>query len=373
MFLTARCVILFHLPKMEKAVPKILITAPSLDEKRNVSGISTVVRQIVENGTFHYKHFEAGRSDGEKKSFGWLFRQFALPVRFFRELKREKINVAHVNTAFNALSIVRDYALTRAAKAAKVPVVLHIHGGKFLAQEFESKQLERVTEKMLRAANEIIVLSRLEKEIIEKRWRNFDVKVLENAVEIVEFAKNEKRKNSIIFLGRMHESKGLNEIVEAVRTLKDEGFDFTFRAFGAGEMRDFFVREMSETLGEKFYFGGVIAGREKLNALSRADIFVLPSRYGEGLPMALLEALAAKCVCVVSEMASIGAVVRDGENGFLIEPQNAAQLVEKLRIILANTDNFEIVRENARQTVAEKFNLRDYIARLEQIYKNLNG
>ncbi len=339
-----------------------------MDETRHVSGISTVVRQIIEHGNFSYAHFEAGRSDGEPKSFGWFLRQLRLPFRFFVTLKSGNFDVVHINTAFNPLSIYRDFALVKAAKFAQTRIVLHVHGGKFLAQEFENLRLKNTAERMLRLADEIIVLSELEKKIIEKRWQNLSVKALENAVEIPTFETTEKRKNSILFLGRLTESKGLNEIIEALRTLKSEGYDFTFKAFGAGEMQNFFVDEMTKILGEDFFFGGVIAGKAKLDELNKADIFVLPSRHGEGLPMALLEAMAAKCVCVASEMASIGAVVRDGENGFLVRPHDTFDFFLKLRMILSANTDFEILRERARQTIAEKFNLRDYIERLEKIY-----
>ena len=219
---------------MKKQPLKILITAPSLDETRHVSGISTVVRQIIEHGNFSYTHFEAGRSGGERKSGGWIAKQFALPFRFYVTIKRKKIDVVHINTAFNPLSILRDFALVKAAKFAGIPIILHIHGGKFLAQEFENVQLKNIAEKMLRLSNEIIVLSELEKKIIERRWQNLTVKALENAVEIPALNENAKVKNSMIFLGRMTESKGLHEIIEAVRTLKNENFEFTFKAFGAG-------------------------------------------------------------------------------------------------------------------------------------------
>ncbi len=264
----------------------------------------------------------------------------------------------------------RDFALVKAAKLAQVSIVLHIHGGKFLAQEFDKKRLENIAEKMLRAADEVLVLSRLEKEIIETRWQSLKVKVLENAVAVEDFTEVEKNKNSIIFLGRLHESKGLNEIIEAARILKSEHLDFTFRAFGAGDLQDFFITEMSKILGDKFYFGGVIAGKAKQNELAASTIFILPSRYGEGLPMAMLEAMAAKNVVVVSEMASIGAVVQDNFNGFLVEPRNILQLTEVLRNMLSNKINVENLQNNARKTVETRFNLHKYIHKLEDIYKN---
>ncbi|HEX8637153.1 MAG TPA: glycosyltransferase family 4 protein [Pyrinomonadaceae bacterium] len=356
---------------------KILITAPSLDENRNVSGISTVVRQIVERGTFDYEHFNAGRADNEQADAKWISKQAFLPVRFFRLLKREKFDAAHINTAFNPLSIARDFVLTQTAKAAGCPVLLHVHGGKFLAVDFENKALAKIAEKMLASAAAVVVLSEIEKDILEKRQPNLNVKVLQNAVTVEDFSpvksnnKTDSIEKTIIFLGRLHESKGLHEIIEAARILKSERFCFNFKCFGAGDLQDFFVRAMTAVLGDKFYFGGVVAGEKKLQELSKSDIFILPSRYGEGLPMAMLEAMAAGCIIVASKMASVGAAVRNGENGFTIEPGNAAQLVERLRMILADEIDAKKIGENAQKTIAEKFNLRDYIEKLEKIYAEI--
>lgn len=347
---------------------KVLITAPSLDEKQNVSGISTVARQIIERGTFEYRHFEAGRRDGEGATVKWVWKQIVSVARFRRAARG--VDIVHLNTNFNPLAIVRDSVYAAAARFSGVPMVMHVHGGRYLAEEFRSGWLKKIAGKMLRAADAVVVLSELEKKIVENRWRNLNVKVLENAVAVDE-AIDVRRKNeaqTLIFLGRLHESKGLHEIVEACRVLQTQGFEFRFKAFGAGELKDFFVAEMTKVLGEKFYYGGIVSGAEKWKELSKADIFVLPSRYGEGLPMAMLEAMAAGCVVVVSEMASTGAVVQDGFNGFLVEPRNAAGLIENLKLLLSGKIDLEILRKNARETIRAKFDLDDYIERLENIY-----
>jgi glycosyltransferase involved in cell wall biosynthesis len=347
---------------------KVLITAPSLDEKQNVSGISTVARQIIERGTFEYRHFEAGRRDGERAGANWIWKQI-VSVRRFRRAARQ-VDIVHINTNFNPLAIVRDAAYAATAHSVKIPFVMHVHGGRYLAEEFHSGWLKKIAEKMLRAADAVVVLSELEKKIVENRWRNLSVRVLENAVAIDEAiaAKRKTGEKTLIFLGRMHESKGLDEIVEACRRLKDENFEFRFNAFGAGERKDFFVAEMTKVLGEKFHYGGIVAGAEKWRELAKADIFLLPSRYGEGLPVAMLEAMAAGCVVIVSEMASTGAVIKDGANGFLVEPRNVAQMVKKLRLLLSGKIDSESLRKNARATIKAKFDLSDYIKRLENIY-----
>ena len=352
----------------------ILITAPSLDENKNVSGISTLVRQIIKRGQSRFYHFEAGRRDGEQINAGWIFRQTLLTPRFLSATRREKIDLAHINTTLVPLSIVRDAALVLAARTAKLPILLHLHGGRFLMEDFDNRILANITEKMFRAADKIVVLSEYEKVSLERRWENLPVEVLPNAVEIDEVPLIERESESektIIYLGRMHESKGLFEVIEACRILKNENFQFNFRCFGAGALKDFFVREMSKILGSKFYFGGVIAGAEKWEELAKSDIFLLPSRYGEGLPMAMLEAMAANCVVVAADVASVRAVISDGENGLMVKPYNTSQIIEKLKFLLSDRADWKKLQRNARATVESKFAIGDYVEKLEKIYAEI--
>jgi glycosyltransferase involved in cell wall biosynthesis len=350
---------------------KILITAPSLDTNRNVSGISSVVGQIIERGGNEYFHFEAGRRDGERKGAGWFLRQISLGLKFRRAIHEKKIDVVHINTALAPLSIVRDAFLTQ--NAAR-PVLLHLHGGRFFTQKFGSNFLKQLTAYMLGRAKTVLVLSEIEKDFIQSNWENLDVRVLENAVALDEIKprKPETNEKTIVFLGRLHEDKGLREIIEACRILKNENFNFDFKCFGAGEAKDSFTREMTGILGEKFSYGGVVSGAEKWRALAASDIFLLPSRY-EGLPVALLEAMAAGCVPVASNIGSVREVVRDGVNGFLVAPGDVAQIVEKLKLLLSENSDLGALRRSARETIEKRFNFKDYIKKLEAIYEEIKA
>lgn len=352
---------------------KIVITAPSLDEHRNVSGISTVVRQIIEHSNFQYAHFTAGREDGEKAGPSWLLKQAALPVRFFTRILKEKADLVHINTALTDRSIWRDAALTHAAKLSGRPILLTIHGGKFLTNDFESKRLESTTERMLRRAKTVVVLSDHEKHEVEKCWSGLNIKVLPNAIPSPPqpAVTRNNPKPVIIFFGRLHESKGLDEIVKACRRLRNDVVDFQFNCFGDGPMREVFLAQMREVLGDSFHYGGVVTSNDKWRQFAVADIFLLPSIYGEGLPMAILEAMAAGCVVIASEMASIASVIDDGVNGYLVEPRNTEQLIKTLKAVLGNSSGWKPVQAAAVRTVREKFAISDYIEKLEGIYKEV--
>ena len=181
---------------------KILITAPSLDENENVSGISALVRQIVKRSGHEFFHFQAGRKDGERSGPLWFFKQITLVPGFNNFMKRTEPDVVHINTSLVKRAIARDVLLAGAAKKLKKPVVLHVHGGPFAAGEFEWWHLGK---NMLNQANKVIVLSEREKEAILERIPGLDIEVLPNAVPVDEIAGNSegtvKRKTLSISAG----------------------------------------------------------------------------------------------------------------------------------------------------------------------------
>jgi hypothetical protein len=130
---------------------KILITAPSLDENKNVSGISTLVRQIIKHGDADFFHFQAGRQDDDKGKFDWIYRQFFLVPRFFRQIKSENIDLVHINTAFNRLSIIRDFALVKTARFARQKIVLHLHKKR---RDGKNNRFSRTAERIERLARD---------------------------------------------------------------------------------------------------------------------------------------------------------------------------------------------------------------------------
>lgn len=354
---------------------KVLITAPSLDENENVSGISTLVRNIIAYGHQQFLHFEAGRHDGEAANAKWIARQAALPLRFFRRLLGERPDVVHLNTAFIPLAIIRDTALAAAARLARYPVLLHIHGGPFVMGEIKSPALSLAAERLLRLASIAVVFSEPEARSIRRRFPGTLVRVLPNAVPLSEVHEGDRppREKTIIFFGRLNKSKGLDKIVDACRVLREQGFKFNYVCYGAGPEMIPFCSRMSETLGEKFSYRGVAKGSEKWKALAEADIFFQPSR-DEGLPMALLEAMAAGCVPVMSASGAVADVIEDGHNGFLVEAGNMMQTVGRLKFLLSESEfGWHKLRENARRTVQEKFDFADYVIRLDALYAEVSS
>lgn len=349
---------------------KVLITAPSLEETENVSGISSVVTQIIKSAGPEFVHFAAGRKDGESLGIRWILAQILLIPRFLLKTKNTRPAIIHINTALTPLSIFRDSALIITSRSLNYPVILHIHGGKFFTQGFRNGIFSVLTRIMLKSAKVVLVLSESDRKFVENLHEKCTVRVLKNAVPFYESQKNDgrpTREKSLLFLGRLHKGKGLDEIVEACRILKSEGFEFRFKCFGTGEMKDSFVAKMNEILGDRFFYGGVVSGAEKRLAFAESDIFLLPSHY-EGMPISLLEAMAAGCVPVVSDVGSIGDAVENEVNGFLIEPRDHGQITNTLKRLLSDEIDWVKMRENAKSTIREHYEIKDYLSKLQEIY-----
>ena len=112
---------------------QIIIVSPSLDPTKNVSGLSSVTRFVIENNPRHnYVHFELGRKDDEKRG---IYR-IASVVRRYNDwkclLKNYPDAIVHYNFPLEKLSILRDTPFMNAALKNGNKMVVHIHGGIFL-------------------------------------------------------------------------------------------------------------------------------------------------------------------------------------------------------------------------------------------------
>jgi glycosyltransferase involved in cell wall biosynthesis len=150
----------------------------------------------------------------------------------------------------------------------------------------------------------------------------------------------------ITFVGRLIAVKGVDLLIKAVKDIKHK---INVLIVGDGPEREN-LENMIKNLGlnRKVIFAG---WRTDIPAILRAtDIFVLPS-YSEGLPIALLEAMAAGKACVVTD---IGLPVKNGENAIVIKPGNVAELKEALEYLIENKELREKLGKNAKNE-ASKF------------------
>ena len=110
--------------------------------------------------------------------------------------------------------------------------------------------------------------------------------------------------------------------------------------------------------------------RDVVNLLQQSWGFVLPSRW-EGMPNALLEAMACRLPCVATRVSGSEDIIRDGINGLLVEPENPVELAVALRRIVEDTSLAQALAQEAYITVVNEYQLKTIAEQSLQLYYRL--
>jgi glycosyltransferase involved in cell wall biosynthesis len=181
----------------------------------------------------------------------------------------------------------------------------------------------------------------------------------------------------LIFAGRLeHEQKGILDLPEIDRVLAERGIDVSWTIVGAGpdEAR---VRAAWRQ-DRPVYWLGQCSNAEVRELLTHHDVFVLPTRH-EGFPVALLEAMAAAVVPVVSDVRSgVPEIVTAGATGERLPAGDVRAFAEAIGALHCDRGRLEAMSAAARRAVADRFDIRqrvgdyqDLYARWRQLYRPL--
>ena len=161
---------------------------------------------------------------------------------------------------------------------------------------------------------------------------------------------------SILFLGRIEHNKGVYDLAEAVQMFHQDLQYCRFIICGTGSEAESFKEKIADlALSHLFEFRGWVTGNEKINALRDADIFVLPS-YREGLPNALLEAMASGLAVVATEVGGIPDILNDN-TGRLIQPGDVEALGRAIVELSKSVELREQLGQGARSHVLENHDI----------------
>ena len=153
----------------------------------------------------------------------------------------------------------------------------------------------------------------------------------------------------LLFVGRMMWYKGIRIILDALKSLDDEGKDFRMVFVGGGgDQEEILSYAESLRMGNKLIFVEPIRDRDRIRAwYCRGDLFLFPSTFDTN-GLVVREAAACALPSVLVRGSCAAEDVADGETGFLIE-ENAASMAAKLRLLLREPDCVRSVGEQARE------------------------
>jgi glycosyltransferase involved in cell wall biosynthesis len=254
------------------------------------------------------------------------------------------------------------------AVAARCPVIVHLHGGGFDRLYDASSSLGRAAIRLLleRAAC-VVAPSEAQRTWVRSVARGAHTACLPNPVPVQAAASQAGRSNLVLFLGRLDAGKGVFDLLDSAAELRRAVPDL--RLVFAGEGDHAALARYAERLGiaDAVKFTGEVGPSGKRALFESAAAFALPS-YAEGLPLGLLEAMAAGVPVVASPVGGVPEAVVDGVSGFLVAPGDRAALSRVLRSLLLDRALGARLGAAARESVRLRFSPERTIPRLEEIY-----
>ncbi len=319
-----------------------------------------------------------GRSE---RAFSMVLRLVGVPVRVLWLSWFGNHDVIHLNTSLCPKSAVRDALILLALRISRRRnVLLYVHGWEWpVARAIEGRAvLRHLTAFLLRRIGQILVLSPefrsalcrigIDAARVGVTTTMFDGRALSLPPP------PPSRRRTILFMSRFDRPKGVYELTEGFAQIARRYSDVDLVLAGAGEEETglhAFVAELG--IADRVRFPGYVRGAEKGGLLAACTVYALPSYGGEGMPVALLEALAAGRPVLTTNVGAIPHVVRGGENGIILEAVTPSTIAEALDRMLSDPGWCSQVGAVNRDYARKRFDAARVTADISDVYRSIAG
>ncbi|TWU47590.1 D-inositol 3-phosphate glycosyltransferase [Rubripirellula tenax] len=267
-----------------------------------------------------------------------------------------------------------------AARMTGLPWIYHVHSP--ASRDSSNAMANRVNawieRQALRSCSHLITVSEsLRMDCIRKGVAEEKVTVVHNGVPAVRPPRTVfptvGGRWTIGMIALMRPRKGLEVAIDALAKLKERGHDVTLRVIGpfettvyeAGIQSQIDALEIQDRI-ERFGFTKDVPA-----ALAELDAMVLPSLFGEGLPMVVLEAMAAAVPVIATRVEGTPEAVTHGVEGLLAEPQDPESLADAIEELVTGRQDWHRMSESAFQTHAQKFSDLAMASGAAEVYRRL--
>jgi len=321
--------------------------------------------------------------DGQQGELGIGYRlpmrnRFDLRValRLCKLVRQEGYDLLHAHTPRTAL------LASVASRLSGIPWVYHVHSpaARDSARQFVNRLNATIEWAALRGCAHLITVSNsLREDTLQNGWSENRVTVVHNGVPGI----RPSRSRTPVMGGRwtlgmvalMRPRKGLEIAIEAISHLKNTGHDVHLRCIGPFETEAYkaSIDAKIEQLGvnDRIEFTGF--AKDVPQALASLDAMVLPSLYGEGLPMVVLEAMAAALPVIATRVEGTPEAIRHGTEGLLAEPQCSLSLAEQITALVDGVYDWQTLAEAAHQRHAVSFSDHAMAEGTAEVYRRVLG
>ena len=298
--------------------------------------------------------------------------EWSVAKRLANLVREQEYDLLHAHTPRGAL------VASLAAKQAGVPLVYHVHSpagrdSTRRVQNWINKQLERWT---LRRAEQLIAVSpSLRQLMIDTGFPAERVTCICNGVPASQLQSKRRPEGTwtLAMIALFRPRKGTEVLLQALSLLRERGCPVRLRAVGGFETPAYEaeIRALAHELHVADMIDWTGFTSDITSELARTDLLVLPSLFGEGLPMVVLEAMAAGIPVVATNVEGVSEAVIDGETGRLVEPGNAIELAAAIESNVCGDADYAALGSAAKACHAARFSDRAMAEQVAGVYREV--
>jgi glycosyltransferase involved in cell wall biosynthesis len=349
---------------------KIVMIGTRFDTMGGISSVVNVYREAGLFGRFPI-HYIATHCDGG--NVAKLKIALLAYCRFLAMLLSNQVGLLHIHVSSRA-SFWRKAFFYFAARLFRVPIIMHLHSGGF--HIFYEQHCGPLRKKLVRSifdhATRVIVLSQTWKTWLQTISSNRHIVAIYNPVLLppLPASRPATQAAQLLVLGRLGKLKGSYDLLAAVAKIAPRFPALKLNLGGDGELAQVAARASELGITAQVNLLGWVRGSDKDQHLQAASIYLLPS-YNEGMPMSVLEAMAAGLPVITTPVGGIPEAVSDGVEGFLVQPGDVDALADRLTQLLLDPSLMQQMGVHARHKIESTFSAEAILPHIEALYAEL--
>ena len=272
----------------------------------------------------------------------------------------------------------KDFFVIILLKLMRQHIVIHYHNKGVATRQ--NKFIDNFLYRHFFKDLKVILLAEVLFADIKKYVKRENVYICPNGIPETSTPLTKKKQHAeaqILFLSNMIASKGVWELVDACKILKDSGI--SFKCHFVGKWGNITEQDFSSAIRQKGLENHVMAhgakyGEEKIRFFQEADLFVFPTCYpNECFPIVLLEAMQQGLPCISTDEGGIPDIIDEGKTGFIVEKKDARQLADRIRYLIEHPESCKKMGENGYRKYRSQFTLRTFENRMKEILAECCG
>ncbi|MCB9048944.1 MAG: glycosyltransferase family 4 protein [Lewinellaceae bacterium] len=357
---------------------KVLIHAPNLSTPGGKQTYYAAVKDHFRDEVSFFFYGAQGKKESKTTMLARMINDYRL---FYRQLKKGDFDVVLLNPSLNPKSFLRDSLFALICIWIGVKFVVFWHGWQW---EFEQKVVSKILP-FFRAtfgkADAMILLAReFENKIREYGYKNpiyLETTVVDNFIFNYDSSaakasptRSPEAETVLLFLARVEKVKGVYESINSFHRLQGKYPNAVLNIAGTGGELEAAKKYVADKGIRNVYFLGWITGEQKAQALYDADVYLLASYHGEGMPCSLLEAMATGQSVITTDVGGIKDFFEPEKMGLFVRPGDTDDLERQMDRILSDPGFLKKTRAFNAAYARERFTPELVSGRLENIFKN---